>query len=300
MEKIDKYSLVYLAGASVFYGLLIVLQKMGLNSGLEPVQFSFFRSIVVVFISLVFFHPLLKNVKKIQKCEWWELILLALVSTSTILVSFLGQQQTTATNAGFLIRLTPLFVIPLGYIILKDRISVNSVFYMLLMLGGVFLLTTGGVAAIPGVGDLLMISVAFFIAFQNVFAKRIMRGVPSEVVVFFRVFASSALIVLFAFAFLDLNGGNILTAGGLFYIFASGLLYFLSVLFQYRAINRVGPFLTTTFFLSGSLFSAFFAYLLLGEALSLIQWIGAAAILAGGLLTVRKRMVLSVYRKSPF
>jgi len=55
MEKINKIALAYLIGTSLFYGLLIVVQKIGLNFGLDPLSFSFSRSIIVVFISLIFF-----------------------------------------------------------------------------------------------------------------------------------------------------------------------------------------------------------------------------------------------------
>ncbi|MEA3343163.1 MAG: DMT family transporter, partial [archaeon] len=75
---------------------------------------------------------------------------------------------------------------------------------------------------------------------------------------------------------------------GLFYVLLTAILYFLSVICQYRAIKLVGPFITTTFFLSGSLFSALFAYILLGEILSSIQWVGAAGILLGGYFLIKK------------
>ena len=287
MGKINKIALAYLIGISLFYGLLIVVQKMGLNFGLDPLSFSFSRSIIIIFISLIFFSSQLKNLKFIKKYELRDLLILGLVSAAAILILIIGQNITTAVNAGFLIRLTPLFVLPLAYILLKEKSSRNSIFFMFIMLTGTFLLITNGALIVPHFGDLLIIIVASIIAFQNVFAKKIMRSVSTEMVIFFRVCMSALLIVMFVPFLLGYNSISALFSG-LFYVVLTAILYFLSVICQYRAIKLVGPFITTTFFLSGSLFSALFAYILLGETMSFIQWIGAAGILLGGYFLIKK------------
>ncbi|MCK4319625.1 DMT family transporter [Candidatus Micrarchaeota archaeon] len=287
MKKINKTTLVYLLGVSLFYGLLIVVQKMGLNFGLDPLSFSFSRSIIIIFISLLFFSSQLKNLKFIKKYELRDLVILGIVSAAAILILFLGQNITAAVNAGFLIRLTPLFVLPFAYFLLKEKASKNSIFFMFIMLFGAFLLVTNGALIIPYLGDLLIILVALIIAFQNVFAKKIMQSVSTDIIIFFRVCLSALFIVMFIPFLLGYESISALF-DGLFYVVLTAILYFLSVICQYRAIKLVGPFITTTFFLSGSLFSALFAYILLGEILSFVQWIGAAGILLGGYLLIKK------------
>ena len=111
---------------------------MGLNSGLEPLSFSFSRSLIILFISLVFFSPQLRKLKFIKKCDLRSLIILGVISASSILFLFLGQNITTAVNAGFLIRLTPLFVLPLAYFLIKEKSSKRSIFFMFIMLIGAF------------------------------------------------------------------------------------------------------------------------------------------------------------------
>ncbi len=287
MGKINKTALAYLIGISLFYGLLIVVQKMGLNFGLDPLSFSFSRSIIIIFISLIFFSPQLKNLKFIKKHELRDLIILGVVSAAAILILVIGQNITTAVNAGFLIRLTPLFVLPFAYILLKEKSSRNSIFFMFIMLTGTFLLVTNGTLIFPKLGDSLIIIVALAVAFQNVFAKKIMRSVSTDIIIFFRVCISAVIIVMFVPFLLGLNSISALF-DGLFYVLITAILYFLSIICQYRAIKLVGPFITTTFFLSGSLFSALFAYILLGETMSSIQWVGAAGILLGGYLLIKK------------
>jgi len=288
MKKYGLVALLYLIGTSLFYGLLIVIQKMGLNSGLDPLSFSFSRSAVVILISLVFFLPQLKKLKSVKKYELRDLVILGIVSAVAILILFFGQDITTAVNAGFLIRLTPLFVLPFAYFLLKERIPGHSIFFMLIMLSGAYLLITNGVWIIPHFGDLLVIFAALIIAFQNVFAKKIMRKIPTDIIIFCRICISALLITLFI---PFLTGYQVLNAfsSGLVYIALTAVLYVLSVICQYNAIKLVGPFITTTFFLSGSLFSALFAYVLLGETLSYVQWMGAAAILLGGYFLIKKK-----------
>lgn len=287
MRKINKISLTYLIGTSLFYGLLIVVQKMGLNFGLDPLSFSFSRSVIIILISLIFFSPQLKKLKFIKKYELRDLIILGIVSATAILILFLGQNLTTAVNAGFLIRLTPLFVLPLAHLLLKEKSSRSSIFFMFVMLVGAFLLTTNGALIIPHLGDLLIIIVALIVAFQNVFAKKIMHSVSTDIVIFFRVCMSALLIVMFVPFFLSYQSISALFSG-LFYVVLTAILYFLSITCQYKAIKLVGPFITTSFFLLGSLFSALFAYILLRETLSFVQWIGAVSILVGGYFLIKK------------
>jgi len=227
MEKINKIALAYLIGTSLFYGLLIVIQKIGLNFGLDPLSFSFSRSIIVVFISLLFFSSQLKNLKFIKKYELIDLIFLGVVSSVSILILFLGQKITTAVNAGFLIRLTPLFVLPLAYLLLKKKSSKNSVFFMFLMLIGTFLLTTNGALMIPHLGDLLIIFVALIIAFQNVFAKKIMNSVSTEIVIFFRVCLSALLIAIFIPFFLGYQSADALFDGFFLCLAYSNIIFFI-------------------------------------------------------------------------
>ncbi len=287
MGKDNGTALFYLIGTSLFYGLLIVVQKIGLNFGLDPLSFSFSRSAIVIFISLIFFSPQLKKLKFVKKYELRDLVILGIISAVAILILFVGQNITTAINAGFLIRLTPLFVLPFAYFLLKEKVPGNSIFFMFIMLLGAFLLITNGALIIPHAGDLLIIIAALIIAFQNVFAKKIMRKVPTELVIFCRIGISALMIILFIPFLL---GYQVLSAfsSGLFYIVLTAVLYVLSVVCQYKAIKLVGPFITTTFFLSGSLFSALFAYILLGETLTHIQWVGVATLLLGGYFLIKK------------
>ncbi|MFA5050347.1 MAG: DMT family transporter [Candidatus Micrarchaeia archaeon] len=287
MEKINKTALVYLLGVSLFYGLLIVIQKMGLNFGIDPLLFSFLRSLIIIPLSIILFFPQLKKLRFVKKHKLGELFILGVASSIGILVLFFGQNMTTAVNAGFLIRLTPLFVIPFSYILLKEKPSNNSIFFMFVMLVGAFLLTTNGKMETLQLGDLLIFFVAGIVAFQNVLAKRIMRNVPTDVVIFFRIFISSILIILIVPVFLKVKIEH-MNYEYFGYITITAILYILSVICQYRAIKLVGPFITTTLFLIGSLFSAGFAYLLLGETLSLVQWLGASAILIGGIFLIKK------------
>jgi len=293
--KINKITLAYLTGTSLFYGLLIVVQKIGLKHGLDPLSFSFSRSVIVIIISIVYFFPQWKNLKFIKKHELKDLIILGIISAASIVLLFLGQNVTTAINAGFLVRLTPLFVLPFAYLLLKEKFSRKSILVMCMMLVGVFLLITNGTLIIPHVGDLLIIIVALTVAFQNVFAKKIMHSVPTDVVIFFRVCLSALLIVMFVPLLLGYQSFSALFEG-LFYVLLTAILYFLSVICQYKAIKLIGPFITTTFFLSGSLFSALFAYLLLGETLSFVQWVGAVGILLGGYLLVKKEKISQLSR----
>ncbi|CAD6491092.1 MAG: EamA-like transporter family protein [Candidatus Argoarchaeum ethanivorans] len=287
LEKNKHAAIYFLAGTSLFYGLLIVVQKMGLNTGINPISFSFFRSIMVVGISVIYYFSELKKLKYLNMDGITSLLILGTVSAVSIILLFIAQDSIPATNAGFLIRLTPLFVLPLAYILLKEKSSKKSILFMLTMLAGAYLLITSGTMIVPCSGVMLVVVVALMIAFQNVYAKKIMRFISAETVIFYRVLLSSLLVVIFVPVAWGVQSTPV-TFDIILYSLITAVLYFLSVLCQYSAIKLIGPFLTSTFFLSGSLLSALFAYLLLGETLSIIQWVGAGGILLGGFLTIRE------------
>ena len=75
MNNMNKTAMAYLLGTSVFYGLLIVVQKKGLESGLAPMEFSFARSLVVSVISLFYFLPQIKCFKCLKKQDIFPILL---------------------------------------------------------------------------------------------------------------------------------------------------------------------------------------------------------------------------------
>ena len=80
IEKDYTGILPLLLGASLFYGLMVVIQKMGLNAGLDPLSFSFSRSIWVVLFSLLFYSSQLKTVRAMEKRELTPLFILGAVA----------------------------------------------------------------------------------------------------------------------------------------------------------------------------------------------------------------------------
>lgn len=277
---------LYLLGVSIFYALQIIVQKAAFNNGAEAIPFIFSRSIIVVIISLGFFFPLMKESIQESKSKL-GLWLIALTSAAGIFMFILGQKFTSAMNAGFLVRLTPLFVPIFMFLMLKEFPSKQEIVAMIVMLIGAFLLTTNGKLIIPNLGDILIIIVAIVVAFQNVLAKFLMRNIKRDVVIFFRICISSLLLILFIPFISRASLTQPLMNYSLF-VLSAAIFYFLAVICHYRAINLVGPFITTLFFLLGSVFSAALAFFALKETLTLIQILGAVGILIGGVLVSRK------------
>lgn len=283
-KQIKPKKIIFLIGASFFYGLLLVIQKAGLNRGVSPLAFSFWRSLLLMPMTIVLLRKnFLKDFKKINK---EDLLIFGLSCALAIFILFYGQKQTSAVNTGFLNRLTPVFVIPLTAVFLNKKIKPSKILAMFVMLFGAYLLSTKGKLIIPARGDVLIILATMFMGFQNVWAKKLMNKSPSYIIIFLRmVLGPLFLIISLPLIF----GVKNLVFNQPLLLILSTILYFLSVYFHYNAIALVSPFIASSFFLSGSLFSAFFAFLILGETLISIQWIGATLILFGAYYLTAKR-----------
>ncbi len=278
--------ILYSIGASLFYALQIIIQKIGFNEGLEPVPFIFSRSVVVMIFSFLLFYPLLSSsFSKIKRKP--SILLISILAATAIFTFILGQKFTTAINAGFLVNLRLLFIPAFMVIMLKEFPKRHEILAMIIMLIGSFLLITQGKFTMPNVGDILMIGVGLVVALQNVLAKFLMKDISKDIVIFYRVGIGSLILFISIPIFYHSNlFVPLLNSIG--YVFGAGLFYFLGVYFFYRAIKLAGPFLPSLFFLFSSIFSSILAYILLKETLTLVQIIGAVGILIGGVLVSMK------------
>ncbi|MDF2533245.1 MAG: eamA-like transporter family protein [Clostridia bacterium] len=144
---------------TVFWGASYMLTKIGLGV-LEPFNLTALRFVIAFFISaIVFYKHILKTDMKTVKYA----LILALILFGVFISMTFGLEYTTASNAGFLVSLSVVFIPIISVMFLKHKIERKLIAGVCLAIIGIALLTLNDQLRVGG-GDLLCILCALLFA----------------------------------------------------------------------------------------------------------------------------------------
>ena len=123
----SKRTLAILAaiGATVIYGINHTVAKGVMPGHVKPFGFIFLRvgGAALLFWLISFFGPK----EKIEKRDWGRMLVCALLGMSINMLSFFkGLQLSTPINSAVLVTITPIIVVVVSALFLKERITVNK------------------------------------------------------------------------------------------------------------------------------------------------------------------------------
>ena len=260
---------------TVFWGASYILTKIGLNT-LEPFNLTALRFIIAFCVSsVVFYKHLLKTDLKTVKCA---LVLGAILFGVFVAMTF-GLKYTTASNAGFLISLSVVFIPIISAVFLKQKVEKKIIIGVCLAIIGIALLTLNSAFKI-GIGDLLCIICSLLFAVHIIVTGIYTRDADSITLSVLQLgFAG-----LFSIVFSMFTETVKLPSTGIswFAVLALSILctavgYIVQTTAQqYTNASHTGLILSLE-----PVFSAIFAFAYLGEILSVKGYIGGAILLAG-------------------
>ena len=265
--------------AALIWGFGFIATRWAL-AAMGPLWIITVRSFVAFFVAL----PVLLIIPEMRARVREEM--LPALPAGVFLAASLGFQTvglrfTTATNSGFITVLYVLFVPPFAAIFLKQRMQPLHGFFL-----GIALLGAGFIAQVTpssslNVGDVLTllcaVTGAFHIVWLSHAAKRIASPFVFNALQNFWVGGFALVVAVPLEPRLAWRGSGLALFGLAFLALASTLIAFL---LQTRA-QRVLPAATASLLcLLESPFAALFAFLLLGERLSLAQWAGCSLVMA--------------------
>jgi len=286
----NRRAIALLVFSSAIYGLDIITVKKGLLEGISPYLFSILRTSLCALVALPFIISKRERIRAISLRHMSYVAVIGMIAEGIVIVLlFVGQHNTSAVNAGFLIRLTFLFTIPFAYVILGDRPGRILIVVLPMVAAGAFLISTGGSLSTPMKGDLLITSTAVMLGFTNALAKKTMKDVDADIVTSGRFVFGSLFLILLVLPFVYGELARITMAQHA-YIFLSSAFYGCFVVSFYRSIDLAGPNIAAMFFTAGAVFSAAFAVLLLGESLSGAHVAGAVLLIGGAVILTRSRL----------
>lgn len=264
-----------LLAVAMFWGTTYVFTKLSLDS-FPPINIISLRFVMASAVLALIFH------KKLRKTTR-ALLLRALLLSLILLISFMSMNYglifTTASNGAFIIALTLLFVPICQWLFYGQKIRSRVWFYVALATVGIALLTLGeDFQPQFGLGELLSLGCAISYAFFIIYTERYARIYdPVTLSVWQMVFVglfSTILSLLLEDYTLPSGTQNWLVILLLAFP-CTALAYATQTVAQkYTSAIHTGLILSLE-----TVFSGIFAYLILSEVLSPLNYLGAALML---------------------
>jgi len=276
--------LIYSLSATFSLSLAILFKKKALLTDILPfellLQFMVISDIVLT-INLFLFQK--KDVKKIKKTTWSQRKFIFFAGTfllvAYILTTF-GLEFTTSINYSFITRSNLIFTTILAYFFLKEKMYLEKSLLIIGFFVGIYLVTTKGKTIIPQIGDLLILTGAFFFASFSVIQKKISGHLPPEIISWGVTSSGAILAILIGLIFKV----NLLSTNGFIFVFLSGLTEAFVILFMNKTIRVANVTYYAMMNMLLPILNGFLGIIFLNEFLTFIQMVGGTILIICGIL----------------
>jgi drug/metabolite transporter (DMT)-like permease len=277
--------------AVIAWGLSFIATKIALIE-LNPETIILLRLILAIILLLIIALFTGRNFSISLKNQL-GIFILALVAVFHLWIQITGLKFTSASNTGWIIGVTPVFMAILGFIIFKEKFTRIKTFGIIIAFAGLLLLMSKGnifsIGFISHKGDFLVLASAFTWSVYSIINKKITLSYPPLMTILFLFLMMSVLILPFTLNRENINSVLHLSAKGwiaiLFLGFiCSGIAYVLwAHALKELDAARVGAFLYFEPFVT-----VFAAWLLLNEVIGYITILSGLIITAGVILVNKK------------
>jgi drug/metabolite transporter (DMT)-like permease len=263
---------------------------------MPPVAMGFWRWTLALLLLLPFTAPALWRQRAVVREHWVTLAALGClgaIAFNTLI--YVGLQYTAATNGVLFNSLSPVFILLLAGIVLREPISGLQVAGMVLSLSGVLAIVARGDPALLAAfhfnpGDLWLITAMFLWALYTLVLRRRPQALSATAFLAAMLLLSLPFLLPFYLWEYAQRGGFELNRATI-----AALAYYCTVpsiiayLFWNRGVAQVGAAKAGLFVHLMPLFGALLSVIFLGERLYAYHFAGAALIFGGIWLTTRTR-----------
>ena len=286
MDK-KQIGVLAIVGASVMWAIEPIFAKLSYANA-SVIQTSAFRAIFVTIVALI--YALFTNGTKIKisKKEFSVIFYIAVVGTLIAdLLFYIALTRIPVLNAVLIGHLQPIFIILIGYFILRDeKHSKYDYIGIFVMIIGALLVTTQTlqnllILRIGTIGDLFVVGATVSWATTGVVARKYLKTMNCGVITFYRfliaaVFFSIYLLFKSEFHFGSMNQVII------------GIIVGVGYILYYEGLKRVKAAQAGALELSTPFFAAILGFLVLGELVTPMQIAGILILCIGVYLLSKK------------
>lgn len=278
-------SIIYLGIFAAMTAMGHILQKIVLNLGVNQLVLAFLRiTLGFTVISLLLLAKKHHPVTLVKSNFRHFFILGVCFSGIGILMKLWGLSLTTATNAAFIMSLSSVFQVIFAYFFLGENAPKRFYIVLIMMIAGVYLVTTGGKQILPRIGDIIMLAVAVLIGSMEVYGKKVLETLSVIQTAFGRSLVGMIFLGLLVPVFAPHGFSTIPNFPVLLLVLSNGITFSASLIFFYKALQIERASNTGMFALLVPVLTAVLGYLFLAEILNLYQVIGGAIILTGSFM----------------
>ena len=284
-ESHRKLAIFLLILITISWGSTFIITKTITNQ----VPVHFFLGLRFL-LALIPFIPFLPHLKQINLHELKVGLLAGVIYFFSILVQTYGLQTTTAGKGGFITGLNTVIVPFLAWLGFHKKIEKRIWMAVVLSCVGMGFLLLEGESAEVFIGDLLVLLCAFGFAFYIIYVDRDVHSVDIYNYLIIQLTVIMSMSFLFSgmlqeeFTVTDHNAAFwliMLYMGAI----AGGLTFFI----QNWGEKQVGAAQTAIIFTLEPVFAVFFGFLLGGEILTILGWLGCILIFIAIIITVVKK-----------
>lgn len=272
--------------SSFFLGWAPILGKLAYAQGVAPFSLAALRTVVAVL--LLWGWYLLMHRDWLVRLRWGELagcIAVGAVNGIGSLLYYTGLSRLDASLASFLNTLYILWVV-LFLAASGQPVGRLTLLRIALAIGGVYLLT-GGTRGEPNwLGAMLMVASAATFGWHLVMGQWLLADVPSQAATPY-ILTAMAITVGLAQA-LEGQPVEAISPDGWRAIIALGATTAISRLLMFTGLRRLGGIETALISLLELVVSLGLAFLILGERMTPLQWVGGSILVFSILLGVRE------------
>ncbi len=275
---------IYLLGIVIIWGSTFALIK-GVIDTIPPYTYLTYRFLLAALILVVIFWKRLKklNIMILKKGSLIGIFLFLGYTLQTV-----GIKYTTATKAGFITGFSVVLVPIISFLLLKEKVSRGSVIGVVLATLGLWFLNYNSSFSF-NLGDFLVLLCAFSFAMHiisvGLFSKKldyVLLAITQITVVFV---LSLLMALIFERPAIHLSYSSVIWWSIVITgVFATALAFYMQNRFQRHSTATK----TAIIFSGEPLFAAIFAYILIGEKVSLIAWVGGLLIIFGMIISQKK------------
>ncbi|MCM3713335.1 DMT family transporter [Halalkalibacter oceani] len=291
-NKLKQSPYLLLVLATFFWGTNFAFSRMVIEE-IPPIQLSVIRWLIVSIVFLPFVINEVKANKAILKANWKVLILLAITGVggfNTLL--YIAIQYTTSINASLVNSLSPLLIVVLSVMFLKERIVPWQFVGIVVSLAGVVVVVTGGsmeaiVALRINPGDVIVVAAVICWSIYSVLMKRFGVDLPKKATFLITIYIAIACLIPFALferTYEPLELTSLSPSLMLTVVYLALFPGFLSFICWNEGVMQVGPGRASNYLHMIVLFTTVLAVLFTGESLAKAQLIGGILILTGVIL----------------
>lgn len=185
--------------AVCFWGASFIATKIALSQ-LNPINIIFIRLILAsILLGIIALYT--KRSFKISLKNHGFIFLLALIAVFHLWIQVTGLKYTTASNTGWIIGITPVFMAILGFFIFSEKFTLFKVIGILIAFFGLLMLISKGdflsIDFISNKGDFLILASAFTWSVYSMVNKKITITYPPLMTILFQFIIMAIVIIPF-------------------------------------------------------------------------------------------------------